>query len=58
MTTFQTNVRIAIRNNLRRRDIISNMNLPYGSHCIAYGTHQLDMQLQQLISLIKGGINA
>jgi hypothetical protein len=39
-----------IARNLKRHDEVSNMHLPYGSHCRAWANLQLDQQLNTILS--------
>jgi hypothetical protein len=58
MLSRPTQIRIAIRQNLARRDKVAAMAIPYGTHCIEWGIQQLDVQLQTLLSLLKEIPNA
>lgn len=51
-------LRVALYRNQLRRARIEAMPIPYGSHCKAWATVQLDEQLQTLLSLLKGEIHA
>ena len=48
-----TQILEAIAHNRESRDYVASMHLPYGAHCRAWIDFQLNLQLQQLLTLLS-----